>query len=62
MDQYTRRIIGFGVHAGSVDGPTLCRMFSDATSGRGWEQVTAPIAEGQTDAARGHVHKLETNR
>ena len=36
MDQYTRRIIGFGLHAGSVDGPTLCRMFNDATSGRGW--------------------------
>jgi len=36
MDQYTRRIIGFGVHAGSVDGPTLCRMFNGATSGRGW--------------------------
>jgi putative transposase len=35
MDQYTRRIIGFGVHAGNVDGPTLCRMFNDATSGRG---------------------------
>lgn len=25
MDQYTRRIIGFGVHAGIVDGSTLCR-------------------------------------
>ena len=36
MDQYTRRIIGFGVHAGNVDGPTLCRMFSSATSGQGW--------------------------
>jgi len=36
MDQYTRRIIGFGVHAGSVDGPALCRMFNDATSGHGW--------------------------
>jgi len=23
MDQYTRRIIGFGVHAGNVDGPAL---------------------------------------
>ena len=31
MDQYTRRIIGFAVHAGDVDGPTLCRMFNDAT-------------------------------
>ena len=36
MDQYTRRIIGFGVHAGSVDGKALCRMFSEATSGQGW--------------------------
>ena len=24
MDQYTRRIIGFGVHAGKVDGVALC--------------------------------------
>jgi len=31
MDQYTRRVIGFGVHAGNVDGPALCRMFNDAT-------------------------------
>ena len=36
MDQYTRRIIGFGVHAGSVNGPTLCRMFNHATSGHDW--------------------------
>ena len=26
MDQYTRRIIGFGVHVGNVDCPALCRM------------------------------------
>jgi transposase InsO family protein len=36
MDQYTRRIIGFGVHAGNVDGSALCRMFNDATSEQGW--------------------------
>ena len=36
MDQYTRRIIGFGVHAGNVDGPALCRMFNDATFSQGW--------------------------
>jgi putative transposase len=30
MDQFTRRIIGFGVHAGDVDGITLCRMFNSA--------------------------------
>jgi len=38
MDQYTRRIIGFSVHAGNVDGPTLSRMFSDASSRQGWPQ------------------------
>ena len=36
MDQYTRRVIGFAVHTGNVDGPALCRMFNDATSGQGW--------------------------
>jgi len=30
MDQYTRRIIGFGIHAGAVDGDALCRMFKQA--------------------------------
>src|ERR1035437_5437422 len=30
MDQFTRRIIGFGVHAGTVDGVALCRMFNRA--------------------------------
>ena len=30
MDQYTRRIIGFGIHVGIVDGRALCRMFHRA--------------------------------
>jgi hypothetical protein len=30
MDQFTRRILGFGVHAGTVDGIALCRMFNCA--------------------------------
>src|SRR5215469_11540072 len=34
MDQYTRRIIGFGVHAGMVDGVALCRMFNRAVRGQ----------------------------
>jgi transposase InsO family protein len=34
MDQYTRRIIGFGVHAGTIDGATLCRMFNRAIRGQ----------------------------
>ncbi len=33
MDQFTRRIIGVGVHAGDVDGVALCRMFNKAISG-----------------------------
>ena len=36
MDQYTRRIIGFAIHAGNVDGITLCRIFNVATRGEGW--------------------------
>jgi putative transposase len=30
MDQCTRRIVGFGVHRGVVDGVALCRMFNRA--------------------------------
>src|ERR1039457_6373331 len=33
MDQYTRRIIGFGLHGGAVDGSALCRMFNHAIRG-----------------------------
>jgi len=33
MDHYTRRIVGFGVHAGAVDGVGLCRMFNRAARG-----------------------------
>jgi len=32
MDQFTRRIIGFGVHTGDVDGVALCRMINTAIS------------------------------
>ena len=33
MDQYTRRIVGFGIHAGTVDGRALCRMVNHAIRG-----------------------------
>ena len=33
MDQFTRRIIGFGIHAGPIDGSALCRMFQRALRG-----------------------------
>ena len=35
MDQFSRRIVGFGVHAGDVDGVALCRMFNGAVSTKG---------------------------
>ena len=33
MDQFTRRIVGFAVQCGVVDGVGLCRMFNRATRG-----------------------------
>ena len=30
MDQFTRRIIGFGAHAGVLEGPAVCRLFNVA--------------------------------
>jgi putative transposase len=35
MDQYTRRIIGFGIQRGVVHGLALCRMFQQAIRGAG---------------------------
>jgi len=34
MDQYTRRVIGFAINAGPVDGVTLCCMFNEIISGK----------------------------
>jgi putative transposase len=33
MDHYSRRIVGFGIHAGVVNGEALCRMFKQAIQG-----------------------------
>jgi putative transposase len=35
MDQFTRRIIGFAVRAGVVDGSAVCRMFNEVAGGSG---------------------------
>jgi transposase InsO family protein len=35
MDQFTRRLMGVGVHRGAVKGADLCRMFNAAIHGRG---------------------------
>jgi len=46
MDQYTRRIIGFGVHAGTVDGVALCRMFNRAIR---WQRCTPKYLSSDHD-------------
>jgi transposase InsO family protein len=33
MDQFSRRIVGFAVHAGTLDGPAVCRLFNSIISG-----------------------------
>ena len=33
MDQFSRQIVGFAVHAGVLDGPTVCRMFNSIIGG-----------------------------
>jgi putative transposase len=34
IDVFTRRIIGFGIERGSIDGVSVCRMFNHAVTGR----------------------------
>lgn len=34
MDQFTREILGFSVHAGDLDGIVVCRMFNKILSGK----------------------------
>src|ERR1700682_1007347 len=35
MDQFTRRLVGFGVHPGTITGVDVCCMFNAAIHGRG---------------------------
>jgi transposase InsO family protein len=35
MDQFTRRLVGFGVHRGAVTSADVCRMFNAAIHGQG---------------------------
>ena len=34
MDQFSRRIVGFAVHVGQLDGPAVCRLFGKAIYGK----------------------------
>jgi len=33
MDQFSRRIVGFAVNAGTLDGPAVCRLFTSIING-----------------------------
>src|SRR5262245_27429055 len=35
MDQFTPRLVGFGVHGGAITGVDVCRMFNAAVHGQG---------------------------
>ncbi len=43
MDQFTRRIIGFGVHRTDVDGVALCRIFNKAICRMGTPKYLSTI-------------------
>jgi putative transposase len=36
MDQFTRKIIGFSVHRGNLNGGTICFMFNKVAAGKTW--------------------------
>ncbi len=56
MDQFTRRIVGFGVHGGAVDGVGLCRMFNRATHGK-----TPPKCISSDNDALYRFHQWQAN-
>ena len=56
MDQFTRRIIGFAVTAGDVDGPALCRMFNEIIS-----QKTLPKRMSMDNDPLFRYHRWKAN-
>ncbi len=53
MDQYTRRIVGFAVHAGVLDGPTICRMLN---------RIVAAVTNHPTALSTDHDPLFEFHR
>jgi putative transposase len=50
MDQFTRRLVGFGVHGGTVTADDVCRMFNVAIQRQG---VPRHLSTDQDPAVRG---------
>ena len=53
MDHCTRRIVGFGVHRGAVDGVGLCRMFNERRVATLHRHTSARTMIGCTNAISG---------
>jgi putative transposase len=51
MDQFTRRIVGFGIQRGIVDGRALCRMFNRAIR---WQTVPKYLSSDHDPLYRFH--------
>ena len=43
MDQFTRRLVGIGVHHGIVPGADVCRLFNPPSMVRASRDISAPI-------------------
>jgi putative transposase len=54
MDQCTRRIVGFGVHRGTVDGVALCHMFNRAI---GRQSAPTYLSSDHDPDAGSHSHR-----
>ena len=59
MDQFTRRIIGFGVRSSIVDGVGLCRMFQRAIRGHDLDEAKALEARKRAEEARRNATSKE---
>ena len=70
MDQFTRRIIGFGIHRGTVDGPSLCSIFRRAIQGQALPKcqhgqrsvISVPPMAGQPSSVGGDGNQDRTLR
>jgi len=51
MDQFTRRLVGTGVHCGAVTGGDVCRMFNAAIQGQG---VPRPLSTDHDPVFEAH--------
>jgi transposase InsO family protein len=63
MDQFTRRLVGVGVHHGPVNSADLCRMFNAAIHGRGTPQHLStdhdPLFEAHRWAANLRILEID---